>query len=95
MSEIQFITIPANEWEKLKDDLKFITTEILAIKQKNSKEFLTVKEVQQKLKCSRGTVQNYINEGKIVGLETKRGVYKKLLFRNADIDYFLQNNTKK
>ena len=94
MDNIQFITIPANEWENLKKELKFISTEILAIKQKNSKEFLTIKEVQQKLKCSRNTVQNYIDTGKIVGLETKRGVYKKLLFRNADIDYFLQNDQR-
>ena len=90
----QFILIPASELENLKSDLKFITTEIMAIKQKNSKEFLTIKEVQQKLKCSRNTVQNYINAGKIKGLETKRGVYKKLLFRNADIDYFLLNDKR-
>jgi len=94
MNEVKFITIPANEWENLKKDIKFISTEILAIKQKNSKEFLTFKEVQQKLKCSRNTLQNYINAGKITGLETKRGIYKKLLFRNADIDYFLQNDKR-
>lgn len=94
MDNIQFITIPANEWENLKTEIKFISTEILAIKQKNSKEFLTIKEVCQKLKCSRNTLQNYINAGKIKGLETKRGVYKKLLFRNADIDYFLLNDKR-
>ncbi len=94
MDNIKFITIPANEWENLKTEIKFISTEILAIKQKNSKEFLTIKEVCQKLKCSRNTLQNYINVGKIQGLETKRGVYKKLLFRNADIDYFLLNDKR-
>lgn len=94
MSDIQFITIPATEWESLKSDLKFITTTVLEIKQKNAKEFLTFKEVQQKLKCSRNTLQNYINAGKITGLETSRGIYKKLLFRNADIDYFLQNDKR-
>lgn len=95
MSEVKFITIPATEWEDLKGELKFIATEILAIKQKNSKEFLTFKELCGKLKCSRNTAQNYINSGKIVGLETKTGIYKKLLFRNADIDYFLQNDKRK
>ena len=94
MENIQFITIPANEWELLKSELKFISTEIMAIKQKSSKEFLTIKEVCLKLKCSRNTLQNYINAGKITGLETKRGVYKKLLFRNADIDYFLLNDNR-
>lgn len=95
MSELKFITIPATEWEKLQEDIKFIATGILEIKQKNSKEFLTFKEAQQKLKCSRNTLQNYIDAGKLTGLETSRGIYKKLLFRNADIDYFLQNDTRK
>lgn len=94
MENIQFITIPIAEWESLKSELKFISTGILEIKQKNSKEFLTVKDVCLKLKCSRNTLQNYINTGKIKGLETKRGVYKKLLFRNADIDYFLLNDKR-
>lgn len=94
MSDIKFITIPANEWEGLKSDLKFIATEILAIKQKQSKEYLTFKEVMEKLKCSRNTLQNYINAGKITGMETNRGIYKKLLFRNADVEYFLQNDKR-
>lgn len=94
MSEIQFITMPASEIENLKSDLKFIVTEILAIKQKNSKEFLTPKEVCQKLKCSRNTYQNYVDSGKLKPLEVKRGVYKKILFRNADIDYFLQQDKR-
>jgi transcriptional antiterminator len=95
MSEINFITIPATEWENLKTELKFIATGILEIKQKNAKEFLTFKELQQKLKCSRNTAQNYINAGKIVGIEMNSGIYKKLLFRNADIDYFLNNEKRK
>lgn len=90
----QFILIPASELENLKSDLKFITTEILAIKQKNSKELLTPKEVCQKLKCSRNTYQNYVDAGKLKPLEVKRGVYKKVLFRNADVDYFLQQNKR-
>lgn len=94
MENIQFITIPSTEWENLRSDLKFIATEILAIKQKQSKEFLTFKETQQKLKCSRNTLQKYLDTGKITATETNRGIYKKLLFRNADIDYFLQNDKR-
>jgi len=91
----QFILIPASELENLKSDLKFITTEILAIKQKNSKEFLTPKDVCLKLKCSRNTYQNYVDTGKLKPLEVKRGVYKKILFRNADVEYFLQQDKRK
>lgn len=94
MDNIQFITIPANEWENLKSDLKLIATEVLAIRQKQSKEFLNFKEAMQKLRVSRNTFQNYIDTGKITGIETNTGVYKKLLFRNADIEYFLQNNKR-
>lgn len=94
MSEVKFITIPANEWESLKFDLKNISIYLLELKQKQSKEFLTFKETEQKLKCSRNTLQNYINAGKITPLITKRGVYKKMLFRNADIEYFLQNDKR-
>lgn len=92
MENIQFVTIPANDWNRINSKLDFIATELLAIKEKNSKEFLTPKEVCQKLKCSRNTYQNYVDSGKLKPLEVKRGIYKKILFRNADIDYFLQNN---
>ncbi|WP_028123270.1 helix-turn-helix domain-containing protein [Epilithonimonas tenax] len=96
MNDIKFITIPANEWENLKSDLKFIATEILAIKQKQSKEFLTFKEACVKLKCSRNTLQNYIDAGKITGFDKNAGLgtYQKILFRNADLDYFLQNDKR-
>lgn len=94
MENIQFITIPYTEWEKLNQSIKFITTEIMELKIKNSKEFLTFKEVCEKLKCSRNTLQNYINAGKIKGNETSTGTYKKLLFRNADVEYFLQNDSR-
>lgn len=92
MENIQFVTISAIELNSIKSKLDFIATEILAIKQKNSKEFLTPKEVCQKLKCSRNSYQNYVDSGKLKPLEVKRGVYKKILFRNADIDYFLQTH---
>ena len=97
MNDIKFITIPANEWENLKAELKFIATGILAIQQKQSKEFLTMKEAQQKLKCSRNTLQNYIDAGKITGFNKNEGLgtYQKILFRNADLDYFLQNDKRK
>lgn len=94
MENIKFITIPLNEWENLKQDLKLIVTEILAIKQKQSKEFLTPKEVCLKLKISNNTLQNYINAGKITGFDKNEGLgtYKKILFRNADVEYFNRNN---
>ena len=90
MENIQFITIPVNEWQNLKRDLQIITTEILALKQKNSKEFLTIKEAMQVLKCSRNTLQNYIDSGRLNTHTTTTGIYKKVLIRNADIEYFLK-----
>lgn len=90
MENIQFITIPATEWQSLKRDLQIITTEILALKQKNGKEFLTIKEATQKLKCSRNTLQNYINSGRLKTHTTTTGIYNKVLIRNSDIEYFLK-----
>lgn len=94
MDNTQFILIPKNELDNLKEDLKFITTEIIAIKQKNSKEFLNFKEAMNKLRVSRNTFQNHIDSGKITGINTSTGIYKKLLFRNADIEYFLKNEKR-
>ena len=85
-----------DEYENLKSDLKFIATEILAIRQKQAKEFLTPKEVCQKLKICTNTLQNYINAGMIKGFDKNKGLgtYKKILFRNADIEYFAQNRKR-
>lgn len=96
MDSIQFILNLSNQLEKIKSELKFISTGILEIKQKNSKEFLTPKEVCQKLKISTNTLQNYINAGMITGFDKNKGLgtYKKILFRNADVEYFDQNRKR-
>ena len=94
MSEVNIIAMQESRLQEIFSKLDFIATEILAIKQKNSKEYLTTKEACQKLKCSRNTLEKYINEGKLTPLITHTGVYQKRLFRNADIEYFLQNNSR-
>lgn len=94
MNELPFIAIPAQKWEMIEKSLQFMETEILAMKQKQSKEFLTFKETCEKLKCSRNTLQNYVDAGKIKPLVTSRKIYNKVLFRNADILYFLQNDKR-
>ena len=60
-----FITIPKTEWEELQQTIKFIATEITALRDKKNKEFLTFKEAEALLKCSRNTLQRYIDIGKI------------------------------
>ena len=42
------------------------------------------------------SLQNYIDAGKIIGFDKNAGLgtYQKILFRNADLDYFLQNDKR-
>jgi hypothetical protein len=87
-----FITIPRQEWEDLQKVIKFIATEITTLNEKKNKEFLTFKEAEALLKCSRNTLQRYIDIGKIDPVIRYCGKYKKYLFKKADLLYFLQNN---
>ena len=87
-----FRAIPKTEWEELQQTIKFIATEITALRDKKNKEFLTFKEAEALLKCSRNTLQRYIDIGKIDPVIRHCGSYKKYLFKKADLLYFLQNN---
>lgn len=89
-----FITIPKTEWEELQQTIKFIATEITALRDKKNKEFLTFKEAEALLKCSRNTLQRYIDIGKIDPVIRHCGSYKKYLFKKADLLYFLQHNRR-
>lgn len=58
--------------------------------QKKAKEILTFKEVQQLLKCSRNTVNSYIEKGYFKSYQTG-GKYSKILFKRSEIEYFLES----
>ena len=87
-----FIAIPRQEWEDFQKVMKFIATEITTLNEKKNKEFLTFKEAEALLKCSRNTLQRYIDIGKIEPVIRYCGKYKKYLFKTADLLYFLQYN---
>ena len=91
MDTPEFLIIPKAEFEAINKKIDLIATDIIAIRKAKEKEFLTVEETCLKLRCSRNTLENYIQTGKVFPLITHRGTYKKQLFRNAEIEHFLRN----
>lgn len=89
-SSVAVITIPLEEWKGIKSQMEFISKNILEIKAKGHKELLTPKEAMEVLKCSRNTLQSYIDKGFLEPVRMKTEKYSKLLIKRADIDYFLQ-----
>ena len=55
------------------------------------REFLTVKEVCELLKCSRNTFQSYVDTGELKVIKTKMKKYSKILVKRKDLDRFLVN----
>jgi excisionase family DNA binding protein len=91
-SNIAVITIPVAEWLGVKSDLKQIAKTLLELKSKGEKELLTPKEAMEVLKCSRNTLQKYIDKGILEPLRMQSNKYSKVLIKRADIEYFLNNN---
>lgn len=54
----------------------------------NGERYLTDKEVSEKLKISRRTLQDYRNQGKIAYIQLSG----KILYRESDIEKMLQDN---
>jgi excisionase family DNA binding protein len=90
-TNIAVITVPLAEWKDLKTQMQSIAKSLLEIKGKDKSEFITPKEVCELLKCSRNTYQSYIEKGFLEPIKMKSEKYSKLLFKRADIEYFLQS----
>jgi hypothetical protein len=90
-STISVITVPLAEWTDLKSQIQSIAKSLLEIKAKGQKELLTPKEAMELLKCSRNTLQSYIDKGFFDPVRMKSEKYSKVLIKRADIDYFIQS----
>lgn len=88
---IAVITVPLNEWEEIKTQLSTISKHLLDIKNKGQKENLTPKEAMEVLKCSRNTLQSYIDKGFFNVIKMKSEKYSKVIIKRADIDYFIES----
>jgi hypothetical protein len=81
--------VPLTEWQELKAEMVSIAKSLIDIKNKGQKEFLTPKEAMEILKCSRTTLQSYIDLGFFSVTKLKSEKYSKVIIKRADIDYYL------
>lgn len=90
-SGIAVITVPLTEWQELKSQMGSIAKSLLDIKNKGQKEFLSPKEAMEMLKCSRNTLQSYIDKGFFSVTKMKSEKYSKVIIKRSDIDFFIQS----
>lgn len=90
-NSIAVITVPLTEWQELKAELVSIAKSLLDLKNKGQKEFLSPKEAMEVLKCSRNTLQSYIDKGFFGVTKMKAEKYSKVIIKRADIDYFIES----
>jgi hypothetical protein len=90
-SGIAVITVPLTEWQELKSQMGSIAKSLLDIKNKGQKEFLSPKEAMEMLKCSRNTLQSYIDKGFFNVTKMKSEKYSKVIIKRSDIDFFIQS----
>lgn len=90
-TNIAVITVPLNEWNDVKAQLNHISKHLLEIKNKGQKENLTPKEAMEVLKCSRNTLQSYIDKGFFNVIKMKSEKYSKVIIKRADIDFFIES----
>lgn len=90
-TNIAVITVPLTEWTDLKSQMQSIAKSLLEIKNKGQKENLTPKEAMEVLKCSRNTLQSYIDKGFFSVIKMKSEKYSKVIIKRSDIDYFIES----
>ena len=91
MTDIAVVTIPLSELNEIKIQMQNIAKNVLELKAKGQKELLTPKETMELLKCSRNTLQSYIDKGFLEPVRMKSEKYSKVLIKRADIDFFVQS----
>lgn len=91
VNNIAVITVPLSEWNDLKNLVISVAKNVLDMKATGQKEFLTPKEAMQVLKCSRNTLQSYIEKGFFNVTKMKSEKYSKVIIKRSDIDYFIES----
>ncbi len=92
MDKINVITIPADEWDEVKNGIGKILEALRSLTTGEAKTLLTSREVLNRLKIGRTTLNRWILNGTLeaVRLGTQKG--SKIYFRSADIER-LETNT--
>lgn len=89
-NEIGVVHIPLEEWNQQKKDIEYLTKCVIQLLSKGQKETLTVNEACEYLKCSRNTLNSYVESGLLVPIQVKKQKYSKILFKREDLEYLLK-----
>ncbi|MFB9121557.1 helix-turn-helix domain-containing protein [Bergeyella porcorum] len=88
------ITVVNNElFTKLIQKVENLEVLIMDLNQKTHKEYLTHKEAQQLLKCSRNTLDKLANDG-FFQRHQPNGKKTRILFKRSELQKYLQDNPK-
>lgn len=88
---IAVVHVPYDEWNGLQTKLDSLNKAVLKLLNQGQKETLTVKEACEILKCTRNTLNSYVERGLLVPKQVKKQKYSKVLFRREDVEFLIQN----
>lgn len=82
------VLIPVATLETLINKIDRLELKISELVNKGKSEYLCIKEVMQVLKCTRNTVNNYVDRG-YFSVYQPNGKGSKLMYKRAEIEKFL------
>ncbi|WKW46730.1 helix-turn-helix domain-containing protein [Myroides sp. JBRI-B21084] len=83
------VHIPYEEWQAQTSKIEYLTKCVLKLLAKNQKETMTVNEACEFLKCSRNTLNSYVEKGLLKPIQVKQQKYSKVLFKREDLEYLI------
>ena len=92
MDNINVLTVPANEWNEVKENLSNIKAMLTALSSKPDKEFLTSREVMKMLEIGRTTLDRWILNGTLTKVRINNQKGSKIYFRASDIERLKTEN---
>ncbi len=94
LNKSQLAAVFADLMRPLNQKIDRLTEEVIQLKKDKEgikDEFLSTKEVQELLGISRGSVNNYVNEGKFIKYKVGKG---KVVFKRIEVLKFIELTKK-
>ena len=85
-TQVAVITVPLQEWNEQRAMMRSLCEKVGRLTDQEEKELLTPKEVCEKLKIGRTTLQRYIANGILETVKVNRKKYSKIYVRRSDIE---------
>lgn len=92
MDNINLITVPADEWNEVKANIRNIISMLTAQSTAKQKEFLTSSEVMKMLDIGRTTLDRWILNGTLTKVRINNQKGSKIYFRASDIERLKTEN---